>query len=55
LKRRDHRLQSPGWHVVLPCLLQTLQACGVFVDRAYVFLEDQKRGRSRLPHLHQKE
>ena len=51
LKRLDHWPLAPGVHVVLQFLLQTLQAFGVFVDRAHVFLEDNLLNRGRIDHF----
>jgi hypothetical protein len=40
LQRLDHRLQEPGFHMVLEFLLQPLEAFGLFIDCPDVFWED---------------
>jgi hypothetical protein len=40
LKGRDYRVQAPGCDLFLSCLHQALEPCGVLMDRAHVFLED---------------
>jgi hypothetical protein len=50
VKRLDHQRQAPGVDVVWPCLLQTLQACGVCGDRAPVCLADHLWSRGRTDH-----
>jgi hypothetical protein len=36
----NHRLQAPRFHVILECLVETLEAFGVFVDGAAICLPD---------------
>jgi hypothetical protein len=36
----DHRVQTPRFHVLVACLFETLEACGVFVDGSDIFLKD---------------
>jgi hypothetical protein len=40
LERLDHRLQAPGFDLRLQLMLQSVEAFGVLVDRADVFLEN---------------
>jgi hypothetical protein len=40
----DDRVQAPRLHVLCECLCETLQACGVFGDRADVCLKDDWLG-----------
>ena len=40
LEGLDHRVQAPGFHLLVECLFETLEAFGVFVDRADIFLKD---------------
>ena len=51
LQRLDHWLQSPGVPVVMPFLLQTRQAVGLFIDRPDVFLEDDRWRRGGTDHF----
>jgi hypothetical protein len=41
LERLDHRLQAPGFDLRLQSWLQSLEAVGVLIDRADVFLENE--------------
>ncbi len=40
LKGLDHRVQAPRLHVVLECLVETLEAFGVFGHGSDIFLKD---------------
>jgi hypothetical protein len=35
-----HRVQTPGVHVLLPRLFETLEPCGGFCHRTAIFLQD---------------
>jgi hypothetical protein len=48
LKGFDHRLKTPGVHLLVKCLFETWQAFSVLVHRPDIFLEDEllRRGRT---------
>jgi hypothetical protein len=41
LERVDHRVEAPRFDLGVARLVKTLEACGVFVDRADIFLADE--------------
>jgi hypothetical protein len=45
LKDLDHRVPTPSFDLRLECLVETLEAFGMLVDRAAIFLEDHWRRR----------
>ena len=46
LQSLDHREQPPGLHVLVECLLEPLEACGMFLYCSDVFLKNNLlRGR----------
>ncbi len=47
LKGLDHRLKTPGLHLLVELLFETLQTFGVLVHRPDIFLEDDLLGRGR--------
>jgi hypothetical protein len=51
LERLDHRLQAPGFDLLLQFLLQSLEAVGVLVDRADVFLVNDLLRRGGTDHF----
>jgi hypothetical protein len=51
LQRLDHRRQASGIHVVLPFSPQTLQAFGLFMNRAHVCLENNRLHRCGTDHF----
>ena len=51
LERVDHRVEAPGFDLVLEFLFETLEAFGVFVDRSDIFLEDDLLRRGGTDHL----
>jgi hypothetical protein len=50
LQGLDHGLPSPGFALLLPCVRQTREACGVLVDRADGFLADARWRRGGTDH-----
>ena len=51
LEGLDHRGQTPSVHLLVACLVKTLEAFGVCGDGPHVFLEDDVRGWSRTAHF----
>jgi hypothetical protein len=51
LKGLDHRLQSPGFDLFLPCLHEALKPFGVRMDGAPVCLEDDVLRRGGADHV----
>jgi hypothetical protein len=50
LQRLDHRLQTPRFHVLAECLVETLAAFGVVMNRTDVFLKDDGFRRGGTDH-----
>ena len=50
LEGLHHWVQTPRLPVILPCLCETLEACGVFVHRADVCLQDDVLRRGVTDH-----
>ena len=51
LKGLDHRVQTPGFDVLVEFLFETLEAFGVFVHRSDIFLKDDLLRRGGTDHL----
>ena len=51
LKGFDHRVQTPGLHVLLEFLFETLEAFGVFADGSDIFLKDDLLRRCGADHF----
>jgi hypothetical protein len=47
----DHRVQTPGVHVILPCLFETPEACGRLMNCPDICLKDAWRRRGGTAHL----
>ena len=51
MKGLDHQLKTPGVHLLVECLCETLPAFGVLVHGSDIGLEDDLVRRGRTPHF----
>jgi hypothetical protein len=43
VQRLDHRVQAPGFHVIVSCLFEALEAFGRLMNRTAICLKDEVR------------
>ena len=51
LQGLDHGVEAPGLHVIVPCLFETLEACGLLMNRPDLCLKDDWLRRGGTDHL----